>query len=547
MRLFCPVQSPRTNMNPWLLLAATTVVAILSQFLYAHLGFSPTDEGFTLAMSRRLLEGQVPHHDFVSLRPVLSPLLHVPELWLGERLFWWSRFVARLEFAVISASWVWVLVRLFRLQWKAWVQAVVAAFVFLYSTYYYPLMAWHTIDGLFFITLGLPLVLGRRTGWPLLGYFLIGCAYLTKQNFLVVPLAVWVLFHIKDWRALLAWLLPGLLYLLWLIAGNAFADFLNQMQSETSLLQVGVIRFLTSPFFLLGLLGMLVLYIIHRKYQRLSTKVVHGLSLLVLFGLTAAMALGKYELRPPSFVFGLLTGTFLMALWRYREWTLEGKALALVIIIAWATSISVGMNTPVFLIGPMLLALWPGMFLVLGYPIPQPRQLPKWMKVSLGTVAVLTLGAYHYAHLNYIYRDLPVTGLGPKLGEVLPGGEGIYTNAHLHQMLEELQTLIDTTRQPYAMLPDYTAWWAASQQLNPLPLDWVAGLEAESPIVQQRVQEALREVKARGGYIYVSRYQLRDIATTATPLEETPERYEVVQWLRNKYPLKRGTRYWEVY
>ena len=39
-------------------------------------GFNPSDDGVILAQSYRLLQGQIPHLDFISIRPVGSAVLH---------------------------------------------------------------------------------------------------------------------------------------------------------------------------------------------------------------------------------------------------------------------------------------------------------------------------------------------------------------------------------------------------------------------------------------------------------------------------------------
>lgn len=59
------------------------VLASVAHLLFSPLGFNPTDDGFVLAMSRRLLEGEVPHRDFISIRPVASAVFHKPLVALG--------------------------------------------------------------------------------------------------------------------------------------------------------------------------------------------------------------------------------------------------------------------------------------------------------------------------------------------------------------------------------------------------------------------------------------------------------------------------------
>src|SRR5206468_857052 len=58
--------------------AFLTLVPLAAHALLSPLGFNPTDDGFVLAYSRRILLGQVPHRDFIMIRPALSPLLHAP-------------------------------------------------------------------------------------------------------------------------------------------------------------------------------------------------------------------------------------------------------------------------------------------------------------------------------------------------------------------------------------------------------------------------------------------------------------------------------------
>jgi len=55
----------------------------LAHFAFSSLGFPATDEGFVLAYSRRILAGQVPHRDFIFIRPAGSPIAHLLEAALG--------------------------------------------------------------------------------------------------------------------------------------------------------------------------------------------------------------------------------------------------------------------------------------------------------------------------------------------------------------------------------------------------------------------------------------------------------------------------------
>ncbi|MEN4017737.1 MAG: hypothetical protein PQ968_04725 [Methanobacterium sp.] len=60
------------------------IVSIIAHILFSKLGFNPTDDGFILAGAKRILEGQIPHLDFISIRPVGSHFFHIPiVIWGG--------------------------------------------------------------------------------------------------------------------------------------------------------------------------------------------------------------------------------------------------------------------------------------------------------------------------------------------------------------------------------------------------------------------------------------------------------------------------------
>lgn len=82
---------------------AAAALALFSHVLYSPLGFNATDEGWMLAGSRRLLDGEVPHRDFISLRPAGSSLLHVPEVAFGgDHVILLSRLAAWIQYGVIA-------------------------------------------------------------------------------------------------------------------------------------------------------------------------------------------------------------------------------------------------------------------------------------------------------------------------------------------------------------------------------------------------------------------------------------------------------------
>ena len=96
-------KSRLTNQNVLISVAFLVVVPTVAHLLFSWRGFAPVDDGFTLAYSRRILEGQIPHRDFIIIRPFVSPLLHTPfVLFGGDYTFWISRLFVWFKLACIS-------------------------------------------------------------------------------------------------------------------------------------------------------------------------------------------------------------------------------------------------------------------------------------------------------------------------------------------------------------------------------------------------------------------------------------------------------------
>src|SRR4051794_1303865 len=150
-------------------------------------GFNPTDEGYILAQSSRLLHGQVMHRDFISPRPVGSPLLHVVDFAVPLPLLDASRLISLGEVIASSILFAWFIFGISPRRWRVWhVAAAVGAVVV--SLHAFPLMAWHTIDGLLLISAGLVLVVRiERRGSTAAGLVLLGAATIVKQSFFLAP------------------------------------------------------------------------------------------------------------------------------------------------------------------------------------------------------------------------------------------------------------------------------------------------------------------------------------------------------------------------
>src|SRR3989344_4304704 len=179
-------------------------VPILAHLLFSWMGFSPTDDVYNLAHSRRILEGQVPHRDFISIRPMGPAFLHAPFVFFGgEYTFWISRLFVWFEFACIAWAWTTVITQSLKSVLPVSQKVLLALIAFMFTSNLCPALVSHTIDGLFFLSLGLVLCLAGSPRRKVLGYALMGAAYLSKQSFLLTIPAF--LFVLGDWRRVRFW------------------------------------------------------------------------------------------------------------------------------------------------------------------------------------------------------------------------------------------------------------------------------------------------------------------------------------------------------
>ena len=79
---------------------------LCANLLSSKYGFNPTDGEFILAGSRRIVDSEVPHKDFISFRTAGSMKLHAPFVALGgDYAIWVSRLFVWFKFAAIA--WMW--------------------------------------------------------------------------------------------------------------------------------------------------------------------------------------------------------------------------------------------------------------------------------------------------------------------------------------------------------------------------------------------------------------------------------------------------------
>src|SRR3990172_6452606 len=214
-------------------LVFVTLIAVSSHLAYSWIGFNPTDNGYVLANSRRILEGQVPHRDYIAVRTELSSYLHAPEILLGgSHVFLFSRFVNWFQIALLSVYWPLIIAKMAKMNISLKDKLLYASIIFIYAINQEPVCPSSGMDALFLFSSGLLLLTGRSGSALYPGLFLMSLSVICKQNFLLILPVFLVILGL--WRNPLNWVLlfsAPLLYGTWMLFSGAFGDMILQLST----------------------------------------------------------------------------------------------------------------------------------------------------------------------------------------------------------------------------------------------------------------------------------------------------------------------------
>ncbi|OGG07845.1 hypothetical protein A2777_03215 [Candidatus Gottesmanbacteria bacterium RIFCSPHIGHO2_01_FULL_40_15] len=517
--------------------------------LFSWIGFNPTDDGTVLAGAKRILVGQIPYKDFISIRLPGSYYLHAPFLIVGTQYsLWLSRLFTWFEFALIV--WFWVIIitiissRNFKISWSIPLFPIIWAVIgFAFTSHNFPIMPWHSIDGLVFASLGLLLISRSVTKKEkLIGYFFLGTSVLFRQNFiLLLPL---ILILNNDWLDITMWSasLASLGFMtVYLLITGAFFDALIQLSAQTDILGTGFFSYLRASFLFIFVISFLINSLFLSKKKFLS---IVGFLLNLIFLLYLSYSLGNGHLfayRQSFYVFWFFMGLFGYLLFNRNQYIHLLRTIGASICLGWVTSISIGYNTPALVSCVFIIIL-----LSLLWQIADKIKLRFLYSCFLFLMFLITMKNYIYIRNYEVYRDLSVNRLTFNLGDVLKSGKYIKTNANTYDFLLDLNNAIKKVGiKKYAIIPDLAVYWISSTAINPLPIDWVQGQEIINTYEKSRILNTLQSFK-KYGVIIVQKYSAGSIATKVEPLPNT-DVYELVSFVRNNFKLIGETKYFYLY
>ncbi|MBT3982632.1 MAG: hypothetical protein HOE90_14835 [Bacteriovoracaceae bacterium] len=465
-------------------------IAIFSHLLFSHLGFVVSDHGNSLAITKRLLLGQIPHLDFISTTPVFSHFLWIPLLKFGgDSIFLWERFIVWIEYVFLSWLWVSIFKNLFNLSLTILREWLILIVSFTFTANVMPLMSTSYVDAFMLCSLGIYL----RIFYPkngIWGYGLIALSVLSKLSFIgVFPILLVLNKDYKRPTSFVAFFTPILCYAFYLSSHGAMSESIQQIFYTDNFLDIGLLSTIVNKSFYRGLIpGLFWLVIANfvcKKYANARQEryryfeidsILHNIKTLIIvvffsYGFLVYFQ-EKFTYKFPLALFGFVVGHFVYKVFNggfeNKKFTL---ASLLTIYCSWSILYNETYNTPAFASG--MNALY-----VLFVYLHEEAIMVNFKKYThrtnkfLVTLMVFGISVWTFVRGHYIYGELERVKLKHSLSQILPGARGILTNEKNAMALTELKFLAGKYQSGgFTIFPNYGGFWVGSSLLNSQSID----------------------------------------------------------------------------
>jgi hypothetical protein len=547
------------------------LVAVVVVILYAVFripggeGFNPSDDGVVLAQSWRILLGEIPHLDFISLRPAGSGYMHLLDYLLPGPLAVSSRWLVLIEYIIYSLLITFFLIEeIFgaaRNRKGVWLMSSAGLLSVLLNINHYNLFSWTTIDALFWMSVALfawsrykasgP---GHLHGWLFLSVAGSVIAALCRQTF-ALPAAVLLVFVFSrliwqksriGWLAAAAGLIPGAAYLVLIFATGSLSDFVSQMTGRTEVWETGFVSFArnfwNSPVAVLLALALLtrLVFIWLTESGRKTVQIMNILTtqkyviLITQIVVCFLVFIWPERLFYLSFtLFWLLTVGVVLANIGTEKPQRTNGAILWILLLAWTSSISLGDNAPVFASGMLASAT---LLLLLQDLMPGlAGRSGRWV-LALGMILLPVLAALSiYAQKENNYRDLPSGQLTADGGTVFNDLKGIRLNPDVHDYLGDISRIYKELGSPagrFAVWPNNALVYRFLDSPNPFPLDWMQQPEFAGN-EERLMREVERVLRSRDLFVLVEKFNAKWIARERIPLNTESSDYPYFRLLNS--------------
>ncbi len=529
------MHEPKINNNYSFLHSLTpyvvfTIIVFAYNLIYLKYGFNATDEGYLLALGKRIADGESVYKDFYFLKTPLSIYIQalLIEVFGDNYTVLFSRFywAFQMWLMVILASF------LYRKLVRPWELFLLLVSSFTISTMLLS-FTWYSYDGVFFAAIALLLFIYQR--YYISGAILFLC-FFAKQTYilfipvLIVLIIIMTLFGTRDTRINLrnvfklsiGFVIPLLVYILYLLLNNNFASFIENIfllpaKSSGKGFIFGIVQ--NNPSAVIVSLPVIltainILFAPPRKWL---------LPLMVLIPFSVYI----FVTGPANFVFALafLNYTVLIvSLIKCRgeqpgadnkNNILAAIALFAIVMIYMSGFTYSGI---IFTFSASGIAL-PFMYII----------LKKYINFNFRNLVALSVllvifgfGAY-YKH-NNVYRDKP----RKELTEKFTSGKlkGIYsTPRNVRQITDILSTITQYSSEgDYIIIyPDFPILYYLADRKNPTPIAWYYRYEFNKEMLERAFQSLDQNPPK---VVFVQEYAEADFARTGAKYQyRAPSKY----------------------
>ena len=479
----------------------TTIFFIKTEHL-ENQGFSPTDDGVILAQSWRIINGEIAHKDFISIRPAGSGILHSIHFYSPLPLMISARWFVLFQFVIISFVISLITKYLYEKEYgkKLNILFFLSLFMvcFSLSSLNYNVYPWTTIDAVFWIVLAMPFILLKsRSLWVIAGLLFVSFAALSRQNFAILSLIAFIYVFYKNINnpvkavfICLTGAIPFFLYLIMLIKHGAVDLFIGQITGQTELLETGLIqyikRFILSYTGALNLICLFICGLLYFKKQSLLKQIFiekgfHSV-VSVIYAFIALIHIVRYFLLDYADIFVMPFELFFMlgviSLLNFvvtGKFTLIHFYVIIVLFISWVSSISLGANTPVFATGLLISAF---ILIIADFQLRYPVKLSKILQSRIIIICIsliiFVLTVYSQRQVNY--RDLGHKKITEGLDYVSEEFGKIRTNPRTlayYSDLADIYNSLPDSKNNTVVIPNNAVFYPIMKIRNPAVLDWI--------------------------------------------------------------------------
>lgn len=545
----------------------------ISHLLFSKYGFNPTDEGFVLSSTNRVLHGQIPHIDFSSVRPLGYAYLHIPELLISKTHFFLvSRFVFWLEQILIAFLWVRFLEKAMKQRLPLFYKYTTVLICFIFNVHYFPCSVLHTIDGLLMCMIGLNLIISEKK-WNFIGFFFIGFAALCKQNYLVVlPFTLFLFGRKNIILNFITGLFPIIFYVVFVSIHGGWNDLIMQLTGHNELIKVGIFAYVLNPFFIIIFFLTLFLrylthYFIHRDINLAGIfKSIFAIFISISSILYLILLISNHYHGKLSFILLAIISAELFSVvikkcklfnfdeeltvhdyntpatdYNYSIYSDNEISVAFVtLLLAWCVSISVGYNTPALFIGGCI--TWV-MFHLNKYTFLNDLTVPKSHIIKQTIILAIYFIIFTCTRFLNIYRDSKITKLTYKLDNIVGGAAGIYTNKNTFAVLQELDSLKKSVPNLVA-IPDFTVCNILHSSESKILTEWPNKTEIPNDKILEKI---ISKIKNDTTIIFaIPVFQTALLKNGFTLQENNGLNYPIIKFVKENYTKKTYTKYFEL-